>query len=97
MRLLNWPRRTGKTTYLVTWLEMTPHSVMVVHSESERDRILRENPQLEPERVLSLYSVLNGKLRGRERTTVAVDNLDLILPQLFNGCTVGPVTLTEGA
>lgn len=87
-------RQTGKTTQLVRWLGVHPDGVLVVYSAQERDRILKEYINVDPDRIKTIAAVLEGKLRGRNpRPIIAIDNLDLILPQIMGG-TIGPVTLT---
>lgn len=103
MRIYEMNRNGGKTNMLVEWLKYNPHGVLIVHSVQERQRILKQyggltfredRIQEDEKRVVTIQSVLEGKLRGRHPLIVAVDNLDLILPYIL-GAQVGPVTMTS--
>lgn len=97
MRLVVGGRASGKTFKMVNWLKASPNHILVVHSEQEAHRI-REDYYLnlgECNRIISVHSALNGKLRGsRRETVIAIDNLDLMLPFIM-GASIGPVTLTN--
>lgn len=94
MKFYIQPRQTGKTFMLMDWLHNTLNGVVVVHSFQERDRLARDYPFL-ADRIYSIDSVIDGRLRGRRNLVVGIDNLDLILPYLI-GAPIGPVTATEG-
>lgn len=103
MRIFNMPRQTGKTTMLLSKLELDPKAIMVVHSWPERERLHHElhirwenNPEIAAQiadRIITIDHVISGKLRGRQFSEIHIDNLDLILPYLIGG-RLGDVTYT---
>lgn len=82
------PRQSGKTTDMLMWLNSRPMHVLVVHSRSERDRLLKwiadRQMSIESDQIVTLDEALNGRLRGRSgNCVVGIDNLDIILYYLF--------------
>lgn len=95
MKIIEGGRGTGRTTQLVLWVRRFPNRVLVVHSETERDRILKDYFNTNKDQVITIQAVLDGRLRGRNpRPILGVDNLDLILPYVL-GNAVGPVMMTR--
>jgi hypothetical protein len=94
-------RQTGKTERLLEWLGSQtisePQSrVIVCHSDVEAVRLRKICDErgwlIAPSQILSAESVRRGGLRGHA-VLVAVDNLDLVLPQLL-GAQIDVVTST---
>jgi hypothetical protein len=81
MQFVIRPRMGGKTTEALKWLKETPGAVLLVHSEAYA-ACLRRDHGLTDRQVMSHRSA-GTRLRGRRQVTVAVDNLDVILPQLL--------------
>lgn len=94
MKIYEAGRQTGKTTQLVNWLRIHPSGVLVVIHAQERDRILKEYTNVDPDRIVTVQKVLDERAHGRNpRPIYAIDNLDMILPMIFRGY-IGPVTVT---
>jgi hypothetical protein len=94
MRVYQSGRRTGKTTFLLSWLERESNRILIVHSAQERDRLLKEYPHIGANQIVTANHVIEGKIRGRHPLPeLAIDNLDLILPFIFGG-SIGPITMT---
>lgn len=95
MRIYNMPRQSGKTTMLVNWLAESDNHILIVHSFAEADRIRREHPDVAGQ-IVGIDTVKSGFLRGHHNKVYAIDNLDLILPQLLGswGNEIGPITYT---
>lgn len=94
MRVYQSGRNTGKTTFLVGWLERESNRILIVHSAQERDRLLSEYTHIGAEQIVTAQHAIEGRIRGRHpRPELAIDNLDLILPYLFGG-SIGPITMT---
>lgn len=94
MRIYNMPRQSGKTTMLIEWLATSGDHYLIVHSNAEAHRLKRDHPLLE-DRILPVYSLISGHLRGMRNATIAIDNLDLVLPQLISmAIDIGPITYT---
>lgn len=91
MRIYIAGRQTGKTTNLIAWIGEDPNRVLIVHSMFEAYRLHRDYPDLE-DQIIPI-SLVEKSLRGKRDVEVAIDNLDLILPQLIMA-RIGPVTYT---
>lgn len=88
MRIIERPRQWGKTTTIVDWVRGAPNRIIVTFNERERDRLIRTYG-LKAEQVWT-WNSNTPRMRGCE---VAIDNLDLILQQVYGDVKV--VTLTE--
>ncbi len=75
------PRRYGKTTFLLDWLEKKENRILLCFSSEEKRRLCRERPPLE-ERIQTIFEFKNYRI-GREEMEVAIDNLDGYFSQLF--------------
>ena len=84
----------GKTETLVFWAQERPGRVIVVRDAPERDRLMK-NYGLFPEQVAVYRDLLTRADRTDLRRTYAIDNLDAILGQVFNGVTIEAATITE--
>jgi len=80
-------RRSGRTTRLITWLcdgEPDNKRVILVHSESEASRLrkiaIKLQPTIEDWQITSRSS--DNTLRGRKFSEVAIDNLEVQLPNV---------------
>lgn len=97
MRVYQSGRGTGKTTFLLSWLERESNRILIVHSAQERDRLLKlieNHPRISVDQIVTANHVLEGRIRGKyPRPELAIDNLDLILPFIFGG-SIGPITMT---
>jgi hypothetical protein len=96
MKILIRGRRHGKTLESVEWVlrHAQEGAVLIVMNERERHRILHDYPDLSESQVMTFYSSKGGGFRGSYHfNTVAIDNLDLILEELFN-CPIGLITLS---
>jgi hypothetical protein len=88
-------RRGGKTTALLNEMKYFPESVLVCFSESEADRLRKENPDMSPKQFVSGPSVMGGILRGRNpEPLLFIDNADLVLRSIFHH-PIQAVTFTE--
>lgn len=108
MKLLFMNRQRGKTTRLMKWLfqaerrEAFPYwnRIVLVHSVSERDRIIREfgrgNEVLTKvlKEQVHVWSDWQKKSHGATKVQIAIDNLDLILAQMFRS-DIGMIALTK--
>jgi hypothetical protein len=91
------PRQSGKTTFLMSWLMLDPNHMLVVHSGSEADRLKKlYGFRKIDNQIVSIDYVMSGRLRGKKDAVIAIDNLDLILPQILGtwGNQIGPITYT---
>lgn len=99
-------RASGKSTAAMRWLRGSVSRVLVVPDAQQASLIKRLDEQfssshrvpraLQPsfyERVVPYASLSSGSLRGMQRVELAVDNLDMLLAQLFHH-PVGLVTAT---
>ena len=78
-------RGSGKTTAMIDWLREHEYGVLYVTTETEAAR-LRE--QYDPDGTLGMAARIvpahQGALRGSVyRPEVAIDNVDMVLRQLF--------------
>lgn len=91
---LFWPRRAGKTSFLVELCRLDPNAVLVTFTRREAQRIINTY-QLNPWQVLAVHDVRDG-LQGRRspRIHLLVDNLDLMLSELF-GAPVSAITASK--
>lgn len=80
MKIIQWPRRSGKTSHLVNWLRQNPDAVLVVMHASEQQRLVRTY-DLKRDQVLLPHECAH-RLRGRE-VKLAVDQLDHVLGALL--------------
>jgi hypothetical protein len=87
MLIAKLPRQGGKTETLVYWVKQRPGRAMVVFNERERQRILREY-KLRDDQVF-VYTSNIPKSRGYE---VAIDNLDLVLQEVYGDVQIVTVT-----
>lgn len=95
MKILIRGRRYGKTDEAVKWVMKTEGAVLLTINEIERSRVLARYEDLKEEQVTTFYRAKNGELRGRHVNTFAIDNLDIILTQMF-GCDIGLITMSGG-
>lgn len=100
MKIIQLPRRGGKTYQIATLLKANPTHAAVVFSHVAREGVLHEH---DPDgklklavRIFSVQDVLNHKLLSHRFDVIHVDNLDMVLRALLGG-DVGLVTTTEGA
>ncbi len=99
MRLHIGPRQSGKTTALLEWLRAGPDRYVVVHSQFEAYRLSQlviEYPDLF-DKIITVDELISKRiLRGKRNAEIAIDNLDLVLPQLIGSfsTTIGPITYT---
>ena len=82
------PRQGGKTHLSVEWLREDPDHRVIVTANAQMARDLRQGYGLTEKQVAVAGS---ASIRGR-RAEYAVDNLDIILPQLL-GTGPNPVTV----
>ena len=104
MEIIVLPRQGGKTTKMLEWIRGAPegeHRVIVCPTGQEAMRLLRENPDLESWRFVSMDEVRpggggwSGVLYGRGgRMVLGIDNLDLMLSRLF-GWEVGAFSASD--
>lgn len=105
-RFLIAGRQTGKTTAAINWVKGGVRRQLVVPDEMQamhvREMYLRragysfmrgQGSELHPEKIISYSSLMSGRTRGQPFNELAVDNLDMLLTQLF-GYHVGFVTAT---
>lgn len=86
MEFIVRPRRSGKTTDILMWMNGHKDRVMVVHSVQEKRRLLEwiddRKLEISEAQLITLDQVSRGSLRGRN-VRVGVDNLDFMLNALF--------------
>ena len=82
MKLQDWGRRSGKTTYLVNILKARPQAHVVVFSEEERKRIIHEY-NLKASESIRLH---RAKQLVGVRGDVYVDEVPMVLEQLLGVC-----------
>lgn len=87
MEIINWPRRGGKTHYLIQQLLNNDKYVLITHSETERKRLLREYireyKKHKLENRIFVWETAYHKLLGLHNIIILVDNADLILQQIL--------------
>lgn len=93
-------RQSGKTTRLIDWMLAAPEGerrVLVSHSRDEARRLEREYRAEYPSGALQSWQFVTAgdleRLHGHGRVVLAIDNLDLVLPQLVR-LPVGYVSAT---
>jgi hypothetical protein len=75
-------RQGGKTHEAAEWVKAHPDAVMITFSQQEAARLVKQYG-LDENRVVSFRSATQlGALRGR-RVRIGIDNLDIILRELF--------------
>lgn len=86
-------RQGGKTHAAAEWLKANPDAVILTHSApAARDTARRYG--VSEKQVVSFQSALqHGALRGR-KVRIGIDNLDILLRELFPGQEVEFVTAT---
>lgn len=77
----------GKTSTCVDWVKAGVNRAIVVINHQEGDRIIREYG-LSPQQVY-VWGSNTPRIRGFE---VAIDNLDLILQQVYGDVKIATVT-----
>jgi hypothetical protein len=82
MKFLISDRQLGKTQKLADMVLETPNSILVVHNVKEAERVIRHY-SIDPHRVIPAGSA-GVYLRGNV-SEVFIDNVDLILQQMFQG------------
>lgn len=96
-------RQTGKTTAAINYVKGGVRRQLVVPDEMQA-RFVRNlyragdlprpyGTPLHPEKIISYSQLMSGRTRGQKFNELAVDNLDMLLDQLF-GYHVGFVTAT---
>lgn len=76
-------RGSGKTTKAAEWVKEHEGAVLVVHSVSEAQRVMRDYG-LTNKQVCGYDDVRDGRLRGRDpRPLLVVENLDLLFIRYF--------------
>lgn len=95
MKIITAPRRGGKTTQMLEWMRNAPdgeHRVCVSATQQEAMRLLRENPDLETWKFVSLDEVQghggrgggSGVLYGRGgEIRLGLDNADWMLKSMI--------------
>ncbi len=81
MKFVIRPRQGGKTHETVQWLREDPGHRVIITATAEMARDLRQRYELTEKQVMTVSSVRTFG-RGR-RAEYALDNLDIILPQLL--------------
>lgn len=81
MKIVIRPRRGGKTQTLLTMLRFELESVLVCASENEAVRLRRENPDIDPRRIIAFCN--RSSLAGMRYHSVLLDNAEMMLHQLF--------------
>lgn len=89
MLIIEAGRQQGKTEYLVEWVKEKPGRVIVTINRVERDRLIREYHLAENQ--VHVYTSNMPRTRGAE---VAIDNLDLILDQVYGNVRLVTTTTT---
>jgi len=98
VRIIVTDRMTGKTYKMMMWLAADKNRVGVVHSEAERDRLYHlYEGTIKKGQLITLSGIKAGALRGRHLDGIAVDNLDLMLSDLFDRQRVSMITMTGQA
>jgi hypothetical protein len=88
MYIFETGRQKGKTETLIDWVKAKPNRVIVTISYKECDRLIKKYG-LSSNQVCTYNSTL-PRARGLE---VAIDNLDLVLEQVYGDVKI--VTLTK--
>jgi hypothetical protein len=83
----------GKTYELLKFMREHPDSICLVHSQPEVSRLERENIDLKG-RFFSVRSLKNYRPTHYSKVTLCIDNIEMLLPQLTGGFSVGRVTGT---
>lgn len=78
-------RQTGKTMALLNWLKFYPNGVILVHNQSEKERLLGL-PGVVDSQVETVDSWIAGAKDGRSPGPVAVDNIEFMIQHFL-----GPV------
>ena len=98
MRIIVTGRAAGKTFKMMEWLSQDKNRVGVVFSEAERDRLYElYKGSIEKGQLQTLYGIRAGALRGRHLDGIAVDNLELMISELFDRQRVSMITMTGQA
>lgn len=84
MEFIIRPRRSGKTTDMLMWVDGHEDCVLVVSTAGERDRLLEwikdRNMSIRPDQIITLSD--RDMLRGRS-VRIGIDNLDMLLYYWF--------------
>ena len=95
MRVELGGRQTGRTTRMIEWLKDNPSGILIVHSESEAQRLsnLHDHDGIMELRlrIVSVESWMNRR-PSFHLPAVAVDNADMVLQQLL-GTGIDVVTM----
>ena len=93
MKVVQAPRNSGKTAYIMSLSEQTKKP-LVCFSQAEKKRVLEDarNRGVNIPEPVTLIEVSTGRAQGR---TVLVDNIDLLLTIMWPGITIDTATITQ--
>jgi hypothetical protein len=93
MKVVQAPRQSGKTAYIMSLSEQTKQP-LVCFSQEEKKRVMDDarNRGVNIPEPVTLIEVTSGRAQGK---TVMVDNLDLLLTFVFPGITIDTATITQ--
>ena len=93
MKVVQAPRNSGKTAYIMSLSEQTKKP-LVCFSQSEKKRVMADamNRGVMIPEPLTLQEVTTGRAQG---PAVLVDNLDVLLTFMFPGVTVSEATINQ--
>lgn len=74
-------RQAGKTTRALTFLRRNPGSILVVPDHSQAEYFVHQG--IGRSRVRTVQSHLEGRTFGQWDKPVVIDNLDIVLHELF--------------
>lgn len=75
MKILNRPRRSGKTTKMIEWLMSNPKGVLIVPTQTNKEYIENEIVK----RLFSRIVVAGNKIAGIDCEKIGIDELDAVL------------------
>jgi hypothetical protein len=95
MRIIRYPRRGGKTVWLMNRMRADPNGIIVCITEQEVQRLMHEYPDIPIGRFISVDEILHGKLQGlHPEPNLYVDNADIILESYLRAH-VSYISVTE--
>lgn len=93
MKVVQAPRNSGKTAYIMSLSEQTKKP-LVCFSQLEKKRVMEDarNRGVNLPEPVTLQEVTTGRAQGKE---VMVDNLDLMLSFILPGVTIDTATINQ--
>lgn len=97
MKLISGPRQSGKTTEMIRQLMLDEKRVLCTFSTKEQDRLRKEYPKINPERIIYWRDYKTKYLvRQLHGSKVIIDNIEHVLEDAIGDWVeIGTITGTD--